>query len=65
VSLASIVMVCLFPVIAYEGLGPDSYGMEVVWGSLAFALLVLWRHKDNIKRLTAGLEPNFKKRNKE
>ncbi|MFT4710748.1 MAG: glycerol-3-phosphate acyltransferase PlsY [Bacteroidia bacterium] len=64
VSLASIVMVSIFPIIAYQDVSADTYGMEVVWGCAAFALLVIWRHKDNLKRLFSGLEPSLKKRKK-
>ena len=47
VSLASMIMVCLFPIIAYQGMDTETYGMEVVWGTVAFAALVIWRHKEN------------------
>lgn len=64
VSLASMVMVALFPIIAYQDVSADTYGMEVVWGCVAFAALVVWRHKENLKRLFSGLEPSLKKRKK-
>mgnify|MGYP002628500443 CR=1 FL=1 len=64
VSLASIIMVCLFPLIAYEEMDTEIYGMEVVWGTIAFALLVIWRHRENLKRLFSGLEPSIHKSKK-
>ena len=64
VSLASMVMVALFPIIAYQDVSADTYGREVVWGCVAFAALVVWRHKENLKRLFSGLEPSLKKRKK-
>ncbi|MDG1498947.1 MAG: glycerol-3-phosphate 1-O-acyltransferase PlsY [Planctomycetota bacterium] len=64
VSLASMVMVALFPIIAFQDVSADTYGMEVVWGCIGFAVLVIWRHKENLKRLLSGLEPSIKKRNK-
>ena len=47
-----------------QDVSADTYGMEVVWGCIGFAVLVIWRHKENLKRLLSGLEPSIKKRNK-
>lgn len=56
VSLASLVMVALMPVVLlFQGL----------WGAIPLALvlmgLVFWKHSDNIKRLMAGEENPWKK----
>ena len=64
VSLASIIMGLSFPIIAWQVMG-DEYGSEVVVYCVAFAALVLWRHKDNLKRLTSGLEPRWRGRSKD
>ena len=55
VSLASIVAAGAAPVaIWFFGYPPTSTG-----ASLAMALMVIWRHRANIQRLRAGVEPKF------
>lgn len=52
VSLASIIAAAMLPVfISFFPRGRDFVGMAVV-----IAVLVIWKHKDNIKRLVAGSE---------
>lgn len=57
-SLASIAMTVTFPIAAWYG-GAES---EVVIGCAAFAVLVIWRHRSNLVRLFAGLEPRWHKK---
>lgn len=58
-SLASISMAVTFPIVAwYRGAGS-----EVVIGCAAFAVLVIWRHRSNLVRLFAGVEPRWHKKN--
>ncbi|MDF1800957.1 MAG: glycerol-3-phosphate 1-O-acyltransferase PlsY [Planctomycetota bacterium] len=64
VSLGSIAMGLSFPIIAWQVMG-DEYGGEVVVFCVAFAVLVVLRHKDNLKRLTGGLEPRWRGRSKD
>ncbi|WP_332630082.1 glycerol-3-phosphate 1-O-acyltransferase PlsY [Halalkalibacter flavus] len=56
VSLGSILFAILTPIFALFLL--DYYGYPVIYGYLAFvvALLSIWRHRTNIKRLLAGTE---------
>jgi glycerol-3-phosphate acyltransferase PlsY len=56
VSLASIVAAVLAPVLLWL----FSYPQPVIAGGLVLALLVIIRHRDNIRRLTSGAEPKFK-----
>ena len=59
VGLSSMLMAVAFPVSAYLRRDSQGYGMEVVWGTTALALLVLWRHRANVRRMLAGTEPRF------
>ncbi|KHF40352.1 glycerol-3-phosphate 1-O-acyltransferase PlsY [Halalkalibacter okhensis] len=56
VSLGSILFVILTPIFAFFLL--DYYGYPVIYGYLAIvvALLSVWRHRTNIKRLLGGTE---------
>ena len=55
VSLASIVAAGAAPaVIGFFGYPPASTG-----ASLAMAVIIIWRHRANIERLRAGVEPKF------
>ena len=56
VSLGSIVMCFAFPAFAWWRARAKDGGTELVWGTLALALLVLWRHRANIGRIFAGTE---------
>lgn len=58
VSLASMSAGVLAPVAAWA----LSYPGEVAWMSLAIGILVVVRHRDNIRRLVAGEEPRFELR---
>ena len=57
-SLAALLGSAMAPVLAWYflGVGPAFYA------ALAMAVLLLWRHKENIERLLAGEEGSFKKR---
>ena len=57
-SLAALIGSAMAPVLAWYflGVGPAFYA------ALAMAVLLLWRHKENIERLLAGEEGSFKKR---
>ena len=57
-SLAALIGSAMAPVLAWYflGVGPAFYA------ALAMAVLLLWRHKENIERLLAGEEGRFKKR---
>jgi len=59
VSLASLAMGLTFPVAAAVRMSPARYGPEVVVGTGALALLILLRHRSNLKRLAAGTEPRI------
>lgn len=58
VSLASMSAAVLAPSAAWL----LSYPEEVVWLSLVMGVLVLVRHRENIRRLAAGEEPRFELR---
>jgi glycerol-3-phosphate acyltransferase PlsY len=62
VSLASVAMGLAFPVAAALRRSPERYGMEVVIGTGALALLILVRHRSNLRRLAAGNEPRVGRR---
>jgi len=65
VGLASILMGTSFPILAWfrgPGLGEQgiaNYGIEVVLGALALWLLVIARHRANIRRMLEGTEPRI------
>ena len=54
VSLASISVACLLPILTYI-----MYNNIIVLLSLAVGILVIWRHKSNIKNLLEGKEDKF------
>jgi glycerol-3-phosphate acyltransferase PlsY len=56
VSLASIVAAVLAPVLLWF----FAYPPPVIAAGLILALMVVIRHRDNIRRLTSGVEPKFK-----
>lgn len=58
ISVASILCSLLFPFVA------NLYNPDYLWWSLIMAVIVLYKHKENINRLMKGEEPkiNFKKR---
>jgi len=59
-SLSSILWAAALPLAMYwlyaPGLHPP---MEVSLGTVIVALLVLWRHRENLRRLVEGNEPRF------
>ncbi len=55
VSLASMSAAVLAPAVAWA----LSYPEEVAWMSLVVGILVVLRHRENIRRLLAGEEPRF------
>lgn len=59
VGLASIVMGIAFPLIAWGRMEGQPYGVEVIVGSGALTLLIVLRHRANIRRMLAGEEPKF------
>jgi len=63
VSEASIVAAVTLPVVtvAYRLLPPPGWpGFELLILSAAFAVLLVWSHRANIRRIRAGLEPRLK-----
>lgn len=58
VSLASMAAAVAGPVVAWA----LSYPQETVWMTLIIAVLVVVRHRENIRRLMAGEEPRFELR---
>lgn len=59
-SLASIVAAALAPVYAYFFL-LQAY-KDYVWMTLVLALLLVWRHRSNIRKLINGTEAGFRKK---
>ncbi|MBK5245994.1 MAG: glycerol-3-phosphate 1-O-acyltransferase PlsY [Peptostreptococcaceae bacterium] len=57
ISVASIICSLLFPFMA------NLYNPDYLWWSLIMAVIILYKHKENINRLMKGEEPkmNFKK----
>lgn len=64
VSLASLSAAVILPVAVYmtarSGLEPSS--SMVLWGSVLVMLVVIGKHRGNIKRLVAGTEPRLARR---
>jgi len=56
-SLAALIGSAMAPVLAYAFLGVT----PAFYAALAMAVLLIWRHKDNIARLVSGKEGSFKK----
>lgn len=58
-SMAALISVMLMPLVAASGwvLAANIFAPPL----LAIALLVTWRHKENIRRLASGTEPRFGK----
>jgi glycerol-3-phosphate acyltransferase PlsY len=55
VGLASLMMVCSFPFLAWWWMGSDNW--EIVLGATLLTILVLVRHRANIVRMLHGTEP--------
>lgn len=56
VGLASMVMAVAWPVAAWARAGTRPHGSELVLGTGALAVLILWRHRANIRRMLDGTE---------
>jgi len=59
VSLASILTVALFPLIAWA-LHPDTANSRLLIVLTAASLLIISKHHENIRRLLEGTEPRFR-----
>ncbi len=60
-SLASLVTLVAMPILAIA-MGWNTYASIYAPAFLLIALIVFWRHKENIKRLLAGTEPKIGKK---
>ena len=56
-SLAALIGSAIAPVLAWAFLGPG----PAFYAALIMAVLLIWRHKENIVRLASGKEGSFKK----
>jgi glycerol-3-phosphate acyltransferase PlsY len=56
VSLGSVVVAVLFPVLSYLRYSNDPVSVVL---TLVAAGLVIWRHRTNISRIIAGTEPKI------
>ena len=56
-SLAALIGSAMAPVLAWAFLGPG----PAFYAALIMAVLLIWRHKENIVRLASGKEGSFKK----
>jgi len=52
VSLASLIFTCLLPIV----IANNGYHQAYIWFGIVVAVLSLWRHRENIKRLLKGRE---------
>lgn len=59
VGAASLAMSIAFPVVAWVRSDSQPYGLEVVAGAAALTVLVLIRHRSNIRRILNGTEPRI------
>jgi len=55
VSLGSLVLAAAFPVLLYLLTEPDAF----IVAASCISLLIVWRHRENVKRLLAGTERKF------
>ncbi len=64
-SFSSMAMAVTFAIAAWYQMG-EGQDPEVFYGCVLFAVLVVWRHRANVQRLLAGVEPRlgFKKKDK-
>ena len=64
VSLASLSAVVTLPIAVYytERLGLAPSSNDVFYASIVVMLVVVWKHRGNIKRLAAGTEPKLARR---
>lgn len=61
VSLGSLIAACAMPLFLFLFGKPSPF----VAASVVMALLICWKHKENIKRLSKGEEPKWKRRNRQ
>ena len=62
VGLSSMLMGVAFALTAFLRREAGGYGLEVVFGTGALALLILARHRSNLGRMLAGTEPRAGRR---
>lgn len=64
VSLASLCAAVTLPVAVYatERIGWAAHSRDVLWASILVMLVVIVKHRSNIKRLIAGSEPRLARR---
>ena len=56
-SLGSIVAMAALPVLVYVFYAPHHAPPDsILWGTILISVLVLWKHRDNMRRLVAGEE---------
>jgi acyl phosphate:glycerol-3-phosphate acyltransferase len=56
-SLGSIVAMAALPVLLYFFYAPHHAPPDaILWGTIVISILVLWKHRDNMRRLIAGEE---------
>jgi acyl phosphate:glycerol-3-phosphate acyltransferase len=62
-SLGSIVAIAALPVLVYLFYAPHHAPPDhLVWGTILVSVLVLWKHRDNMRRLIAGEESRLGRR---
>jgi acyl phosphate:glycerol-3-phosphate acyltransferase len=66
ISLSSIIAACLLPfcILIYDRLSKINSGLPVIIFTVMLALVILWTHRGNIKRLVRGEEPRIIKSKK-
>ena len=64
VSLGSVVAAAALPILVYLFYAPGhAPPLAVSFGSVAVAILVIFKHRENIARLIAGTEPRLRRKN--
>lgn len=59
-SLGSIVAMAALPVLVYLFYAPHHAPPDsILWGTILVSVLVLWKHRDNMRRLIAGEETHL------
>ena len=61
VSLASIIAAVFLPLLMYLNLGLFNHPFTIM--SVIVSILVIWKHRTNIKRLMEGIEPKINNKN--
>lgn len=62
VSLASVILACIYPFAMYFTVFGEKDAYKVVLFSALFSIIVIYKHKDNIKRLLNGTEHKITKK---